>query len=63
MKKLLIGVLAAAFAVAPAFAEEKKEEKKPTLEQCKKDAKMKGCDEVLKKAEAKPAKKKPKGGC
>lgn len=47
---------AAAFAVAPAFAQTK--DTKPTLEQCKKDAKLKGCDEVLKKAE-----KKPKGGC
>jgi hypothetical protein len=58
MKKFLAGLLSAAFIAAPALAQEKKADAKPTLEQCKKDGKIKGCDEVLKKAE-----KKPKGGC
>lgn len=58
MKQLMIGLLAATFAVAPSFAADKKEESKPTVEQCKKDPKMKGCDEVLKKKQ-----KKAKGGC
>jgi hypothetical protein len=59
MKQLMIGLLTAAFAFAPgAFAQEKKADAKPTMEQCKKDPKMKGCDEVMKKKE-----KKAKGGC
>jgi hypothetical protein len=57
MTRLLIGLLAAAFAVAPAFAQDKKADAKPTMEQCKKDPKIKGCDEVMKKE------KKTKGGC
>lgn len=62
MKQLLIGLMTATLVVAPAFAQDKKddkkENKKPTMEQCKKDSKIKGCDEVLKQAA-----KKPKGGC
>ncbi|MGE5339704.1 MAG: hypothetical protein ACM3PU_17895 [Gemmatimonadota bacterium] len=58
MKRLLIVLATAAFAAAPAFAEEKKADAKPTMEQCKKDPKIKGCDKVL-KAE----KKVKKGGC
>lgn len=62
MKHLLMGLVAASFVLAPAFAQDKKddkkESKKPTMEQCKKDSKIKGCDEVLKQAA-----KKPKGGC
>lgn len=56
MKKLAAAALTALFALsAPAFAAEaKKEEKKPTAEQCKKDPKMKGCEQAPKKA---------KGGC
>jgi hypothetical protein len=54
---------AVTLAIAPAYAQDKKDEKKadkPTAEQCKKDPKIKGCDEVLKKQTA----KKPKsGGC
>ena len=57
MNKLLAALVAAAFVAAPAFAQEKKADTKPTMEQCKKDPKMKGCDEVLKKE------KKAKGGC
>jgi hypothetical protein len=57
MNKLAAAALTALFAVsAPAFAADaKKEEKKPTAEECKKDPKMKGCEQ--------PAKKPAKGGC
>jgi hypothetical protein len=57
MKKLAAAALTALFALsAPAFAADaKKEEKKPTAEECKKDPKMKGCEQ--------PAKKPAKGGC
>ena len=61
MRQLWIGLAAASLAIAPAYAQDKKDEKKekkPTVEQCKKDAKIKGCDEVLKQAG-----KKAKGGC
>jgi hypothetical protein len=57
MNKLIAALVAAAFVVAPVFAQDKKADAKPTMEQCKKDPKMKGCDEVLKKE------KKAKGGC
>jgi len=57
MTKLIAALVAAAFVAAPAFAQDKKADAKPTMEQCKKDPKMKGCDEVLKKE------KKAKGGC
>ncbi len=57
MYKLLAALIAAAFVATPALAQEKKADTKPTMEQCKKDPKMKGCDEVLKKE------KKAKGGC
>jgi hypothetical protein len=54
MKKLVAALIAASFAFTGAAfaAEAKKEEKKPTAEQCKKDPKMKGC-EAAKPAEAK----------
>jgi hypothetical protein len=58
MKQVMIGLLTAAFAIAPAYAQEKKAETKPTMEQCKKDPKIKGCDVVLKKE-----KRAKKGGC
>jgi Spy/CpxP family protein refolding chaperone len=53
MTKLTSALIAAAFAattVAPvAFAaDEKKEAKKPTAEECKKDPKMKGCEPAKK---------------
>ncbi|GEM_PF-1168739 len=57
MNKLIAALVAAAFVAAPAYAQDKKADAKPTMEQCKKDPKMKGCDEVLKKE------KKAKGGC
>ena len=57
MNKLLAVLLAAAVVAVPAVAQDKKADAKPTIEQCKKDPKMKGCDEVLKKE------KKAKGGC
>jgi|OpeIllAssembly_1097287.scaffolds.fasta_scaffold10630_3 precorrin-6B methylase 2 len=45
MKKLLAVMIAAAFATGAAYAADaKKEEAKPTAEQCKKDPKMKGCE-------------------
>lgn len=51
MKKLLAVLIAGAFAVAgTAIAQEKKAEmKKPTAEECKKDPKMKGCEQPAKK--------------
>jgi hypothetical protein len=58
MKKLAAAALTALFAMsAPALAADaaKKEEKKPTAEECKKNPKMKGCEQ--------PAKKPAKGGC
>jgi Ni/Co efflux regulator RcnB len=62
MKKLLIALATAAFVAAPVYAADQKKpaEKKPTMEQCKKDSKVKGCDEVLK---AEKKEKKSKGGC
>lgn len=56
MKKFVATTLTALVALsAPAFAADaKKEEKKPTAEECKKDPKMKGCEQPPKKA---------KGGC
>lgn len=45
MKKILAALIAAAFATGVAYAADaKKEEKKPTAEECKKDPKMKGCE-------------------
>jgi hypothetical protein len=45
MKRLLAALIAAAFATGVAYAADaKKEEKKPTAEECKKDPKMKGCE-------------------
>ena len=50
MKKLFIAALAVAFATGFAYAEDKKKEtKKPTAEQCKKDPKLKGCEDMKKK--------------
>jgi Ni/Co efflux regulator RcnB len=62
MKKLLIALTTAAFVAAPAYAaaDKKPADAKPTMEQCKKDGKLKGCDEVLK---AEKKEKKAKGGC
>lgn len=59
MKRLLAAMIAAAFATGVAYAADaKKEEKKPTAEQCKKDPKMKGCEEMKKEAaKTEPAKK------
>lgn len=47
MKKVLAAVIVGAFAVSgAAIAQEKKAEaKKPTAEECKKDPKMKGCEQ------------------
>jgi Ni/Co efflux regulator RcnB len=48
MKKLLAALIAATFAFAgAAIAQDKKttETKKPTADECKKDPKMKGCEE------------------
>jgi hypothetical protein len=55
MKTFAAAALTALFALSsPAFAADaKKEEKKPTAEECKKDPKMKGCEQP----------KKAKGGC
>lgn len=46
MNKLIAILLAAVFAGASvnAIAQDKKADKKPTAEQCKKDPKMKGCE-------------------
>lgn len=50
MKKLLAALLAAAFATGVAYAADKKEEKKPTAEECKKAAEAKkelaGCEKA-----------------
>jgi hypothetical protein len=49
MKKLLAALIAASFATGIAYAADtKKEEKKPTAEECKKDPKMKGCEPAKK---------------
>jgi hypothetical protein len=49
MKKLLAAMIAASFACGVAYAADpKKEEKKPTAEECKKDPKMKGCEPAKK---------------
>jgi hypothetical protein len=49
MKKILAALIAAAFATGVAYAADaKKEEKKPTAEECKKDPKMKGCEPAKK---------------
>jgi hypothetical protein len=49
MKKLLAVMIAAAFATGAVYAADaKKEEKKPTAEECKKDPKMKGCEPAKK---------------
>jgi hypothetical protein len=49
--KLLSMFVAALFAVASvnAIAQEKKGDKKPSAEECKKDPKMKGCEPEKKK--------------
>jgi hypothetical protein len=51
MKKLIAALIAGSFAFAGAAfaADAKKEEKKPTAEECKKDPKMKGCEQPAKK--------------
>ena len=52
MKKLLAALIAGLFVFAgTAFAadEKKAEAKKPTAEECKKDPKMKGCEQPAKK--------------
>ena len=53
MSKLISALIAAAFAAAtinPVLAaDEKKEAKKPTAEECKKDPKIKGCEPAAKK--------------
>jgi hypothetical protein len=52
MKKLLAVLIAGSFAFAgAAIAQDKKAEpaKKPTAEECKKDPKMKGCEQPAKK--------------
>lgn len=49
MKKLVAILIAGAFASGIAYAADaKKEEKKPTAEECKKDPKMKGCEPAKK---------------
>ncbi len=50
MKKLLAALIAGSFALTGAAfaADAKKEEKKPTAEECKKDPKMKGCEAAKK---------------
>jgi opacity protein-like surface antigen len=49
MKKILAALIAAAFATGAVYAADaKKEEKKPTAEECKKDPKMKGCEPAKK---------------
>jgi Ni/Co efflux regulator RcnB len=48
MTKLLSMIIAAAFAAA-SFSVVAADAKKPTAEQCKKDPKMKGCEEMKKK--------------
>jgi hypothetical protein len=49
MNKLLAALIAGLFVFAgTAIAADKKEEKKPTAEECKKDPKMKGCEEMKK---------------
>ena len=51
MNKLIAILLAATFAAVSfqVVAQDKKPaEKKPTVDQCKKDMKIKGCDEVMK---------------
>jgi hypothetical protein len=59
MKQLLAAMIAVALATGVAFAQEKKAEaKKPTAEECKKDPKIKGCEEMKKEAaKTEPAKK------
>lgn len=47
MKKLMIAAMTAAFALTSYVVVA--EEKKPTAEQCKKDPKMKGCEQMKKK--------------
>jgi Spy/CpxP family protein refolding chaperone len=46
MRKTAALLVAAMFAVgsASAFAQDKKDAKKPSAEECKKDPKMKGCE-------------------
>lgn len=49
MKKLLAALIATAFAAGVAYAadapKDASKDKKPTAEECKKDPKMKGCEE------------------
>jgi hypothetical protein len=49
MKKLIAVLLAAAFAAVSFQAVAQDKPKKPTAEQCKKDPKMKGCEDMKKK--------------
>jgi len=49
MTKLLSIVIAATFAAASLSVSVQAADKKPTAEQCKKDPKMKGCEEMKKK--------------
>jgi hypothetical protein len=51
MKKLIAALIAGSFAFAGAAfaAEAKKEEKKPTAEECKKNPKLAGCEQPAKK--------------
>ena len=51
MNKLIAMLLAAAVAgvSVTAVAQDKKADKKPTAEECKKDPKIKGCEEMKKK--------------
>ena len=50
MKQLLTMLMAAMFAAASvsAIANDKKDGKKPSAEECKKDPKMKGCEPAKK---------------
>jgi hypothetical protein len=51
MTKVAAFLVAAMFAIGnvSAFAQDKKDAKKPSAEECKKDPKMKGCEEAKKK--------------
>jgi hypothetical protein len=49
MTKLLSMIVAAMFAAASLSAIAADKPKKPSAEQCKKDPKMKGCEEMKKK--------------
>jgi len=49
MKKLFVAALVAAFTTGLAYAaDDKKDMKKPTAEQCKKNPKLKGCEPAKK---------------